>query len=403
MKMDSIALIGLAVALVGALVYALYARRTPRPVLLITDIGRDIDDTLALLTLLGSKNVELVGVVTSGGCSLARTGVARGWLGCLRAGFDAPIVGGNDDGVGTPSAEQCYVPDGFSPMRNGDACLNGPEVIVKLCQQWRRKLTVVVIGPLTPMARALALPGGRPALRSVGAVYLQGQADVTTSSAGAGGTLLTPSVECFNFREAMPAAELVFAALQAEPAGVWDDPPVPLSLLGKHAAYACYLTVSDFSGFASTAPPAAPDLAALVVKQMDGFRRKNPTVFYQLYPVPKQYRTDEAWHQNTAGGVLCHPYDPLCVLLLLRPELFRPRTVGIHTLVGNGTDDCGVPSPLAVHEALCALIAKGLKGASVRRAPSKAAETKRSAAREASMPAPTAAARARPRRSPARR
>ncbi len=45
------------------------------PVLLITDLGRDIDDTCALLALCSSPELELVGVVTCGGNSEARAKV----------------------------------------------------------------------------------------------------------------------------------------------------------------------------------------------------------------------------------------------------------------------------------------------------------------------------------------
>lgn len=51
--------------------------------LLITDIGRDMDDALALQTLaphVHAGEAELVGVVTSGGNSKLKAGVARGWL-----------------------------------------------------------------------------------------------------------------------------------------------------------------------------------------------------------------------------------------------------------------------------------------------------------------------------------
>ena len=43
--------------------------------LLITDLGRDIDDTCALLALCASPELELVGVVTCGGNSVARAKV----------------------------------------------------------------------------------------------------------------------------------------------------------------------------------------------------------------------------------------------------------------------------------------------------------------------------------------
>jgi hypothetical protein len=50
------------------------------PVLLITDLGRDIDDTCALLALCASPELELVGVVTCGGNSEARAKVLPSFI-----------------------------------------------------------------------------------------------------------------------------------------------------------------------------------------------------------------------------------------------------------------------------------------------------------------------------------
>ena len=51
------------------------------PVLIITDIGADIDDTLALLALLGSfPAVQIVAVVTCVGNGIDRAALASGWI-----------------------------------------------------------------------------------------------------------------------------------------------------------------------------------------------------------------------------------------------------------------------------------------------------------------------------------
>ena len=57
--------------------------RQRRQVLLITDIGRDTDDVLALHVLsrfLEAGQTRLAGVVTSGCDSDKKAGIARGWL-----------------------------------------------------------------------------------------------------------------------------------------------------------------------------------------------------------------------------------------------------------------------------------------------------------------------------------
>ena len=60
-----------------------------KQILLITDIGRDVDDTLAILALggyaLSSPDVEIAGVVATGGAGTTRARVVRFWL--RRMGF----------------------------------------------------------------------------------------------------------------------------------------------------------------------------------------------------------------------------------------------------------------------------------------------------------------------------
>ena len=45
---------------------------TPRPVLLDTDIGSDVDDLLALTLLVGAPEVQLIGVTTVYGDTVLR-------------------------------------------------------------------------------------------------------------------------------------------------------------------------------------------------------------------------------------------------------------------------------------------------------------------------------------------
>jgi inosine-uridine nucleoside N-ribohydrolase len=57
--------------------------KAPTPVLLITDIGRDIDDTIALFVLRALPSTKCVGLVTTGGSTPKRAMQARAWLRCL--------------------------------------------------------------------------------------------------------------------------------------------------------------------------------------------------------------------------------------------------------------------------------------------------------------------------------
>ena len=77
--------------------------------LLVTDIGADMDDTLALLALVGSRVLRLVAVVTCVNDGRRRGTVARGWLRALGVRDEAvPILPTVDC-----ATAHCTIPEGF--------------------------------------------------------------------------------------------------------------------------------------------------------------------------------------------------------------------------------------------------------------------------------------------------
>ena len=364
--------------------------RGPRHVLLLTDIGRDIDDTVALMALLGAApHLALCGVVTCGGCGKARQTLAQCWLHALGA-RGVPVVAGADEA--SIEAAHCHV--AFTSEQQAEASRAGgrtvqcgesaPAFIVRMARQFKKRLLIVAIGPMGPVQAALELPGGTQALRHIGGLFIQGQ-----SLVGSGETRLRPSAEAFNLREDMAAAEAIFD--QAAPCPIqtiesgssaafgtsaWYcgdrlagaaclaadachfilpfPPPIPLTLpawqlqdyipftlLGKHAAYRNGIKCADFDSWSAVLrervqtglkPDSAfrevPHLGNMARSQMDQFRRAAPAAYYGIYKVPPEYRNDEEWHQHLPADVLCTPYDPLLVLACVRPELFEPERAG---------------------------------------------------------------------------
>eukprot|EP00959_Pyramimonas_sp_CCMP1952_P266229 5566000-Pyramimonas_sp.AAC.1 len=200
-------------------------------IILITDIGRDIDDTLCLLALqpyLSDGRAELVGVVGSGGNSELRAAVARGWLRIF--GYQdeqIPVMAGTARGVGG-----CYVPTGFpTPEQASLGTGNGSDFILDCAREYQDELFILVIAPMTPLADAVD-KDDNGVLKKIGAVYVQGQAEIDDDGR------LTPDSRAFNLREDMPSATKVFDALQDS---------VPFRLLGKHTAYAVKLGHKHFN------------------------------------------------------------------------------------------------------------------------------------------------------------
>jgi len=339
----------------------------PRHVLLITDIGRDVDDTVALLALLGAApKLALCGVVTCGGCGSERRELVRCWLHALgKRGI--PVAAGEDE-ASSAGAAHCHV--AFTAEQQAEAgrwadrdTESASELIVRMARTFKKRLVVVAIGPMGPLAAAARLPGGLPALKHIGGLLIQGQATEGVDSR------LQPSADAFNLREDMAAAAAVFEALQDA---------VPFTLLGKHAAYRTGLRCSDFDGWSSLLAhrvqggprgrstafgDAPPHLGQIARGQMDAFRRSAPAAFYKIYRVAPTFRTDDDWHKHLPGDVLCTPYDPLLLLACIRPDLFEAVQAGPrkqHALIGNDAQSHGVPNPNATHAALCALVERGL-------------------------------------------
>lgn len=309
---------------------------TAIPIALVTDVGRDIDDTLALLALLGAqrqRRIRLVGIATSGGLTRTRACVARGYLRAFGiADEDVPIAFGPYE---TKQPPGCYVPGNFP--QGEDVALeeeDGASLLIRLAKCHGSQLRVICIGPTDPLADAAVRDP--EAMRSIGAIYFQGQAVVEVGDFGE--TTIRPDMASFNFRESPEAASSVFSILQRD---------VPMHFMGKFAAYRVSLTRSDVQEMEAST---SLQLLDILKRTMNTFREGNPELFYQLYPVAVEHRTDGAWFEHMPH--LSHPYDPLSVLQLLAPELFSSTRVRCgeveHELVGATQGQDGVASPVMV-------------------------------------------------------
>jgi purine nucleosidase len=130
-----------------------------RPILLDTDIGSDVDDALALGLALASPELELVAVTTVAGDTDLRARIAARLLGLagrreveVCAGERAPLVRAAErfawfghEGTALPDAPEAVLSREPAPERIARAAREVPG------------LEIVAIGPLTNLARAVAL------------------------------------------------------------------------------------------------------------------------------------------------------------------------------------------------------------------------------------------------------
>jgi purine nucleosidase len=129
-----------------------------RPILLDTDIGSDVDDALALGIVLASPELRLVGVTCVARIAQRRAAAAARLLG-IAGRTDVPVFVGEDEALLRKGRfvwrdiEDRGLPDGpDAPIEREPA----PEAIVRLAREVPG-LELVAIGPLTNVARALAL------------------------------------------------------------------------------------------------------------------------------------------------------------------------------------------------------------------------------------------------------
>ncbi len=236
--MDSLMGIGyaeIAVLTTGATILVTMAAflrvKRPAPVLFITDIGRDIDDTLALFALEAYQRqglANIVGVIATGGMGMERARLSRGWLRRLGLGDHIPVAA-----CLKPGREVCDI-ESFDTPKEEDAHIykkSAADLILELARIHKGKLLVFAVAPLTPLADAMETAEGLNIIRKgVVCLNIQGQATFENN-------VLKPDFQAFNLSENKEASETVFEKLQNY---------VPFRLLGKHAAYRVSLTRQDF-------------------------------------------------------------------------------------------------------------------------------------------------------------
>ena len=151
-----------------------------RKIILDTDIGDDIDDAFALAFALSLAKVEIVGITTVFRNTKERAQLARKLLDT--AGLNIPVYAGEPiperepihffekDGDGAPETQHICQWDetyGNLPVRSGAV-----EFLAEQAELLGEELTVVAIGPMTNLARAIkSYP---KAMKRLGAVISMG-------------------------------------------------------------------------------------------------------------------------------------------------------------------------------------------------------------------------------------
>lgn len=261
--------------------------RERQRILFDTDPG--IDDAMALAMLARDPRAELVGISTVFGNAPVAQTTANALDLCRRFGIDVPVASGaarplvreprhfpvhihGQDGLGDVAAP-------LPPARAAEA-MDAAEFICAQAQRHGGELTLVAVGPLTNLARALALDAGLPA--RVRQVVVMGGAFGTR---GHGGNV-TPVAEANVYCDPH-AADVVFGA------------PWPVTVVGLDVTHDVLMR-SDY---------------------LDALAEEGGAEGRYLRAITRPY--ERFYRQRTGGGIYAH--DASAVACALNPSRFEVR------------------------------------------------------------------------------
>jgi purine nucleosidase len=247
-----------------------------RPVLLDTDIGTDVDDLLALALLVGSPEVQLIGVTTVYGDTVLRARMTRVVLDQLEKravpigiGARETLTGGpvwwaGHEGQGIPGLDRVQVDEGITAAH----------LLHQAATEHRGRLELFAIGPLTNVAEAIAADDSFST--SLRHLYIMG------------GAFWMEQAE-HNIKSDPEAADIVFRS------------GIPMTICGLDVTLRVLLREADMSQIRE----AAGGIGSVLEDQV---RR---------------------WWAFT-GATDNHLHDPVAILPALRPELFRFEQCDVH-------------------------------------------------------------------------
>ncbi len=265
-----------------------WRRSGPRPFVLDTDIGSDVDDALALAVLLGSPEVELLGVSTVYGdvglrarIAARLAGLAGRQLVCA-PGLAQPMSG---RAVWMSGREGALLP-GVDRDRLEPAGI-GPAWLVEQARAHPGALEVAAVGPLTNLAAALELEPGLPGLLR-GVWVMGGRFGVSAVGAGPEHNLACDAV----------AADRVLGS------------ELPVTVVGLEITRQVTLRPAD-------------------VDLVEGWG-----------PLGRQLAREVRDWTELVGGPQDVPHDATCVLRALEPLLFQGRRARLRVTASGAEQGC---------------------------------------------------------------
>lgn len=312
------------------------------PVLVITDDGRDVDDVTALAYLVGA-GVNIAGIVTTHMIPDRRALIAREYMNHLDMP-DVPIGVGSifpmskeDEALVRYLREHTIRYNGSTMTYEGMGLVpcfpSAEEVIMGAIKKYGKDLRVAAMAPMTDLAHfAQSHPD---VFSQIGGIFIQGQATVENGA-------LVPDPQAYNIKEDEEAASTIFA---------WQD-KIPITLVGKFAAYQVPLERADFRAFAETGNPAGKHLEDHAIKGIEAFAQRAPDIFRRVFGIDPS-RLSEL-------SELSKPYDALVAMAITDPDHFAPIRLGHHAPIGMSSENPGIINPARTKQAIIQTVLRAL-------------------------------------------
>lgn len=256
--------------------------------ILITDIGKDIDDAVALTYAIISK-IPIKCIITTSKDAIESAKICKNILNNLADQFPVSkninIYSGSTEPLKKHGINHSNTYKG--PFSKGDFDFD------KFDPLKIKKDDAISIAGLTDLSKLMEN-------KRIKRVMFMGQARKDRES-------LLPDMDAYNFKCDPFASEVVFQFQES----------VPFGFIGKNLAYRVPFTRDDFIAFEETGHPVGKFLKDHAFKTFEFFKNNVPELYERVY-------------RGTNNISYC--YDPLTVLAIKHPELFLFEKFGKHRI-----------------------------------------------------------------------
>lgn len=239
------------------------------PVLVYTDIGDDIDDSLAIVYLLWCADIDVVGIVCVHKNISYRVHTAKNLTDVLDS--KVPILGEDHT-----------------------------DFIQDILKKYNQDLVILSLAPTTQLYKDMQL---FPSLfATIKRIYFQWQIEIHEGKT-------SPDMQSYNFKQDPEAIQWIFSL------------NIPMTFVGKYAAYAIPLVSKDFQFFIKKNPKVWKHLYQEAQLWKMRLAKLSPDMYQKLY--------------EKNPDIMSYPYDLLTAVAITHDNMFIKETIGRIECIGQ--------------------------------------------------------------------